>query len=384
VDLLNDLRLARLASLSSREAAAAGAGARALETGTQSAEGTGIGGFFRGLWSSAKNRFGPAAVEFAETTRKEWNIGPLILKHSPDEIKRAIALEVAAKLGKTRDSAHAFFRQFEPKMAKMNSKHLKAIEEARTAGRAVPQASREFQEHYAKFEKMVDELKNTPVALDEFLEKNAHVMAEIVDILPNRWRDLGISIVMEGGFGNYGLEGLKRLYLAQDRLLVFRFRELARVELGLGGSGAMRHSSGTVVRQVEQLALQSGDASMVQAVGAFHEKLAVKLAAEHRIAASEITRMMKSKELKDIAAFDEIFARTDPKKIFENLPELKTLASKVLEENARFGDDLSMLERALSAQQTLLYLDRPARVRRFLPGSSPERVFRPGTNGMIQ
>ncbi len=308
----------------------------------------------------------------------------MVLKHSPDEIKRAIAIQVSDKLGKSTQKAHAFFRQFEPKMAKMNTKNMKVIQEATRAGKPVPTSALEFQARYAQFEKVVDELKNTPLGLEEFLEKNAHVMAELVDVLPNRWRDLGISIALEGGFGNYGLEGLKRFYLAQDRLLVFRYRELARVELGLGGSGAMRHSSGTVVRQVEQLALQSGDPQMVQAVSAFHEKLAVRLAAESRVSSNEIARMMKSSDLKDVAAFDEIFARTDPKKIFDNLPELKTLASRVLEENARFGDDLSKLERALSAQQALLYLDRPARVRRFLPGSARERVFRPGSNGMLQ
>ena len=176
---------------------------------------------------------------------------------------------------------------------------------------------------------------------------------------------------------------MKRLYLAQDRLLVFKYRDLARIELGLGGSGAMRHSASTVVRQVESLALQSADPQMVQKVAQYHERLAAKLAEQHGLSSVEILRRMKSTELKDVVAVDELFARADPHKLFEGLPELKTLASKVLEENAHFGDNLTKLERVLSAQQTLLYLDKPARVRTFWADSA-EQVFRPGSNGMIQ
>jgi hypothetical protein len=145
----------------------------------------------------------------------------------------------------------------------------------------------------------------------------------------------------------------------------------------------MRHSASTVVRQVESLALQSADPQMVQKVAQYHERLAAKLAEQHGMSSVEILRRMRSTELKDVVAVDELFSRADPRKLFEGLPELKTLASKVLEENAHFGDNLMKLERVLSAQQTLLYLDKPAQVRTFWADSA-EQVFRPGTNGMIQ
>jgi hypothetical protein len=379
VDLLNDLRLARLATLRTKEALLAGQVARAAEETASDSIWARAGRF----GSAIRSRISGGAAEFIDLSKQEINLGPLILKNSPEEIKRAIAVQVAERFSGKTEGMLAFLGHFEKKMAKLHRKALKEMERASATGRAVSAQSREFLEQHTKYQTLVAELRASGEPLVDFLEKNSHRVSEVMGALPNRWRDLGISVVLEGGFGNYGLEGIKRLYLAQDRLLVFKYRDLARIELGLGGSGAMRHSASTVVRQVESLALQSADPQMVQKVAQYHERLAAKLAEQHGMSSVEILRRMRSTELKDVVAVDELFSRADPRKLFEGLPELKTLASKVLEENAHFGDNLTKLERVLSAQQTLLYLDKPAQVRTFWADSA-EQVFRPGTNGMIQ
>jgi hypothetical protein len=380
VDLLNDLRLARLASLSTQEARLTSQVSRHA----QSAQADGLWARASRWGETIRQRLSGEAMEFSALSRQEINLGPLVLKNSPEQIKRAIAVQVAQRFSGQPERMAAFLAQFEAKMSKMHRKALKELEQASRSGRVLSEQSREFLEQHSKYQTLLSEMRSIAgSSLVEYLEKNAHRVNEVVSALPHRWRDLGISMALEGGFGNYGLEGIKRLYLAQDRLLVFKYRDLARVELGLGGSGAMRHSASTVVRQVESLALQSGDPQMVQAVTRYHERLALKLSEQHGVSTSEILRRMKSSDLKDVVAVDELFSRADPRKLFEGLPELKTIASKVLEQNANFGESLTRLERVLSAQQTLLYLDRPAKIRRFWADSA-ERIFQPGSNAMLQ
>ena len=170
VDLLNDLRLARLASLAEQEVRLAAQTARvAEEAGSE-----GFWAHVGRIGGRIRSRFSRSATEFVDLSRREINLGPLVLKNSAEEIKRAIAVQVARRFAGKPEGMLTFLSHFEKKMAKMHRKALKEMERASATGRAVSEHSREFMEQHAKYQALVAELRTSQEPLVNFLEKNAH------------------------------------------------------------------------------------------------------------------------------------------------------------------------------------------------------------------